>query len=171
MGVGHQDVAVAADRQARRLAGLVVGVCHFAQEMAVGGEDLDAGGHVDDIEVIVAVDGHGAGLLQPAVVDPPPPPHRLEPPYAVPVVIAPGQQDETGDQQQAFHGPIMNHSALPAQTGRCHRRGQSHFRATMTAWCQIGTVPGYSIYGRRRWKTRFAASKAGPSCSTSARVL
>ena len=42
---------------------------------------------------------------------PSPPPHRLEPPDAAPVVVATGQQDETSDQQQAFHGPIMNHSA------------------------------------------------------------
>src|SRR5579863_9574390 len=37
------------------------------QVVAVAVEDLDAGGHVDDIEVVVGVDGHGPRLLEPAL--------------------------------------------------------------------------------------------------------
>ena len=106
MRVGHQNVAVAADRQAGRLAVVVGGRLPLAKELAGRGEDLDAGGHIDDVEVVVAVDGHRPRPLQLTVAEPLPSPNRLQPPQVGAIQIAAGgQQQQTAGQQRVFHTP------------------------------------------------------------------
>ncbi len=78
MRVGDHQVAVAIEAQAGRLAVGVVGRGPLAEEGAVGLEDLDAGGLVDDEELFVAVDGDGAGRFEAAVRDARPAPDGLD---------------------------------------------------------------------------------------------
>ena len=94
MGVGYPDVALAVDRQSGGFAELVVGGLPAAEEPAVGGEDLDAGGHVDDIEAVLPVDRHGAWLLQPAVGNSPAAPDGLQVSGGGLLPIAAGGQED-----------------------------------------------------------------------------
>ena len=64
MRVGHHQVAVdRADRQPGRPAVRVLRRLPAANEFAVGVEHLDAGRHVDDVELILVVDRIARGLL------------------------------------------------------------------------------------------------------------
>ncbi len=124
MRVGHQHAAFVIDRQAGRLARFVVGRLPAAQEVAVGVEDLDAGRHVDDVEPVLAVDGHGPRLLQPAVGNTAPTPDQIEladPRQAVFVFIAAGQGDHAQAGQAAF---VEAAAREPARTWSEHRLGR-----------------------------------------------
>jgi len=93
MRVGHQHAAVARDRDAGRAAVLVHGGLPAAEELAIGGEDLDAGGHVDQIKMVVGVDGHRPRLLQSAIGNATPPPDHVEPAERRFVFDAPAKSD------------------------------------------------------------------------------
>ncbi len=67
MRIGHQQVAVDADRQSRRATRLLSGRLPDAEEVAVRVEDLDPRGHVADVEAVLGVDGHRPRLLKTAV--------------------------------------------------------------------------------------------------------
>ena len=100
MRVGHQEVAVAIEAQAGRLAVGVVGRGPTAEERAVGREDLDAGGLVDDVELVVAVDGDRPGRLEAAVGDARPSPDRLDAADARFIVDAAGKRSSTSRVRQ-----------------------------------------------------------------------
>ena len=65
--VGDEQVAVAVDAEARGPALFVDRRLPVAEVIAVGVEDLDAGGHIDDVELVLGVDGDRAGFLKAAV--------------------------------------------------------------------------------------------------------
>jgi hypothetical protein len=67
--VGDHDIAVAVDKEAGRFAVGMVGGGPTAEERAVVLEDLYTGGLVDDVEVLIAVDGDGPRRLKAAVGD------------------------------------------------------------------------------------------------------
>ena len=70
--IADEQVAVAVDAEAAGPAVAVVGRGPGrAEVMAVAVEDLDAGGEIDDVEAVLAVDGDGAGLDEVAVLHAP----------------------------------------------------------------------------------------------------
>ena len=104
MRVGHHQVAVAIEAQAGRLAVGVVGRGPTAEERAVGLEDLDAGGLVDDVELLVAVDGDRPGRLEAAVRDARPSPDRLDAADAGFIVDAAGKEEQRSGRKPACRG-------------------------------------------------------------------
>ena len=99
MRVGDHEVAVAIEAQAGRLAVGVVGRGPTAEERAVGLEDLDAGGLVDDIEQAVAVDGDRPGRLEAAVGNARPSPRRLDSADTGFILDAAGKKEQQRQQQ------------------------------------------------------------------------
>jgi len=65
-----------------------------AEKCAVGLEDLDASGLVDDIELIVAVDGNGAGRLEATIRDARPSSDRLDATDTGLIVVAAGNEEQ-----------------------------------------------------------------------------
>src|SRR5262249_27545387 len=76
--IADQEVAVAVDAEAAGPAVAVIGGGPGGAEVAaVAVVDLDGGGETDDIEVVIAVNGHSAGLLEVAVLHAPTAPDQL----------------------------------------------------------------------------------------------
>ena len=98
MRVGDQNVAVRPIDMPVGLPMAWSGVCQLRKEVAVGVEDLDAGGHVDDVELIFAVDGHRPRLLQAAVGDAAAPPDRFQSPGGSPVAVAALHRSQGGSE-------------------------------------------------------------------------
>ena len=97
MGVGDQHAPFIVDRQSGGLAHRVVGRAPAAEEIAVGVEDLNMGLHVDDIQQIVGIDGHGARLLEAAQRDAAAAPNLVE----MPPIVSLGGFVATGTQPQS----------------------------------------------------------------------
>ena len=121
MRIADEQIAVAVDAQAAGPAVAIVGGCPAqVQEMAVAVEGLDAGREVDNVEMIVRVDGDGPRPHQIARLGALASPHELR----LIVLAACQQQESEADQPQAAPGAGGN--ALPRR--RCHFQVCLHAR-------------------------------------------
>ena len=77
MGVGHQQPAVAIDRQPARTVHVELGRPPAAQIIAVAVEDLDAVGQVGQVEMVLRVERGGPRLVQMPGLDPVHPPDQI----------------------------------------------------------------------------------------------
>ena len=92
MRIGDQDVAVAIDRQPRGPTELVNRRGPAAKVFALQVVDLNSRGHIDDVDLVVAVDCDGAGLLESPRGQSAAAPHGYQFASAVVAMIAPGQR-------------------------------------------------------------------------------
>ena len=80
MRVGHEQPAVAVDRQAARPVDVEVGRPPAAEVLAVAVEDLDPVGQVGEVEVVLGVERGDPRLVQPARLRPVDPPDQVRAP-------------------------------------------------------------------------------------------
>ena len=103
------------------------------QEIAVAVEHLDAGRHVDDVELVGIVDGDRARFLKPAVGDADPPPDIFQ---AAVVDAALAAADGAGREQKPNRTATKlspRDERLDAIVVRRWRR-----RSQWTSWCHSG---------------------------------
>ena len=78
MRVGDEQIALAIDIHAGGPTSRMVGRIPGAEEISVRVEHLDPGGHVDDVQIIVPVDGDRAGLLKSPIGNSTAPPDKIQ---------------------------------------------------------------------------------------------
>ena len=67
--IGNQKATLAVERQTAGFSRFDVRSSPAAEELAVCREDLNAARHIDDVDLVVLIDGHSAGLLESPIAE------------------------------------------------------------------------------------------------------
>ena len=92
MGIGHQETTLPIDRQTSGTAVRMHRRLPAAEKFSLGSEYLDTSRHIDDVDLIFGVDGHGSRFLEPAVRNAASPPNLFEPSLRTGLIDAAGGQ-------------------------------------------------------------------------------